>query len=117
MDSIKTLKRRIKDALDTTGHTNFYGMSAQNNFPYVRYTLSSNYTGRLSNKKAIRNIWYQVDVFSRVPIDVESNESILVDVESALVEEGLYVKDWFENVDTTNSTQYPIYHYFIEVRS
>jgi len=117
VDIIETLKGRIRRALIKTGHVNFYGTSTRNTFPFIRYFLGSNFTNRLSNKKAVRNIWYQVDVFSDVPIDVEDTGTILSDVESALELEGLYVTDWMEVSDTSNSTQYTIYHYFLEVRS
>lgn len=92
-------------------------MSTKNSFPYIRYFLGSNFTTRLSNKKAVRNIWYQVDVFSNVPIDVEDTNSMLAEVELALDTEGLYVTDWIEVVDDSNSTQFPVYHYFLEVRA
>lgn len=115
--NIATLKCRIKRALDQTKYDNFYGTSTKNSFPYIRYFLGNNFTGRLSNKKAIRNIWYQVDVFSEIPIDVEDLSSILSEVELVLDAEGLFVTDWLEDADTSNSTQYPIYHYFVEVRS
>lgn len=116
MDNI-TLKRRIKQALDKTLYDNFYGTSTKNVFPYIRYTLGSNFSNRLSNQKALRNIWYQVDVFHNVPIDVENISSILSEVELILDSEGMYVTDWIEDIDDTNSTQYPVYHYFLEVRA
>lgn len=95
----------------------FYGFSKGKQVPYIRYFLGNNHTDRLSNKKAVRNIWYQIDVFTYVPIDVQNKESVLVKIESALEDKNLITTDWMENFSEDNNTQYTIYHYFIEVRA
>jgi len=110
-----TLKSDIFSVLSETGYPHFYGSGSSDSFPYIRYTLGSNYSDRLSNEKATKNIWYQVDVFSDYPFDVEANE-LLQTIESGLELQGLYTTDWIEAIDDENNTRYPVYHYFIEVR-
>lgn len=115
-----TLKANIRSVIDTVATANnydwFYGVSKGKEVPYIRFFLGNNFTRRLSNKKAIRNIWYQLDVFSYTPIDVQDADSILNKIESKLEDKNLITTDWMENFSEDNNTQYTIYHYFIEVR-
>lgn len=115
MDTI-TLKQKINSVLKTLGVEYFYGQSTNSKFPYIRFTLGDNNTTRLSNKKSTRNIWYQIDVFSMVPLDVQDEDTILYQIESKLESEKLITTDWIETEDTDNNTRYTVYHYFIEVR-
>lgn len=101
--------------MKTTSYNHFYGTGTGNAFPYIRYTLGDNSSRRLSNKKSIKNIWYQLDVFSNYPFDVQSNE-MLETIESGLENLGLFTTDWIETIDDSNSTGFPVYRYFIEVR-
>jgi len=110
-----TLKNKINEFLKETDYTHFYGRGSSNSFPYVRYTLGDNFTKRLSNKKGPRNIWYQLDVFNNRPFDVQGSE-MLTTIEEGLEERDLFTTDWIEAIDDDNTTTYPIYHYFIEVR-
>lgn len=112
-----SLKQKIFDVLETIDVPSFYGMSTQNTFPFVRYTLGNHYSKRLSDEKAIKNIWYQIDVYSTVPIDVEDTDGLLKEIETKLEAERLFTDDWKETIDIDNQSTYPIYHYFIEVRS
>lgn len=115
-----TLKAHIRAALQSllidTDYEWFYGFAKGKQIPYVRFFLGNNHTGRLSNKKAVRNIWYQVDVFSYLPIDVQNKDSVLFKIEDELEKKGLITTDWMENFSEDNNTRYTIYHYFIEVR-
>lgn len=111
-----TLKGTINTFLQETGYRYFYATTIEEAvFPYIRYTLGDNYSARLSNKKAIKNIWYQLDVFSDRPLDVEESEMLTV-IENGLEERGLYTTNWIEVIDDDSSIGYPIYRYFIEVR-
>lgn len=111
-----TLKSDIADVLKELDYTWFYGNSVNTKFPFIRFNLGNNYTDRLSNKKANRNIWYQVDVFTLTPLDVEGN-NMLSEIENRLEQASLFTTDWLEATDTDNNTNYPVYHYFLEVRS
>jgi len=118
---IMTLKSDIRSVLSSlfngSEYSYFYGLSKSQSIPYIRYFLGNNHTDRLSNKKSIRNIWYQIDVFTYIPIDVEDKESILYQIESGLEKKNLTTTDWMENFSENNNTRYTIYHYFIEVRA
>lgn len=115
MDTI-TLKQQINAVLKTIDRPYFYGRGTSDTFPYIRYTLGSNSTVRLSNKKSVRNIWYQIDVFSMLPLDVES-DTLLLEIERKLESTNLYTTDWIEVINDDNNTRYNVYHYFIEVRA
>lgn len=118
---IITLKQKINEILNElfkeTGYKYFYGSSSVDTFPYIRYTLGDNFSNRLSNKKKVKNIWYQIDVFSQVPIDVENKNTILFKIELNLENRRLITTDWLETIDEDNNTRYPVYHYFLEVRA
>ena len=117
---IITLKNNIHTVLENavvdTAFVWFYGASKGKQVPYIRFFLGNNHTSRLSNKKSIRNIWYQIDVFSYEPIDVQDETSILFQIESQLENKNLITTDWMENFSEDNNTRYTIFHYFIEVR-
>lgn len=101
--------------MKTSGYSHFYGTGTGNTFPYVRYTLGDNFSQRLSNKKGVKHIWYQLDVFTNYPFDVENNE-MLETIETGLESIGLFTTDWIETIDNDNTTGFPVYRYFIEVR-
>lgn len=112
-----TLKADIFSVLqEQTDYDSFYGSSTNKEIPYIRFVLGSHHSDRLSNKKALKNIWYQVDVFTYTPIDVESDTSVLHQIESALESRNLITTDWIEVISEGSSTQYTVYHYFIEAR-
>lgn len=111
-----TLKQEINIVLKASGYTYFYGSGSVETFPYIRYTLGDNFSTRLSNKKGLKNIWYQIDVFSQTPIDVEADETMLSKVESALEAKYLITTDWLEVITENSTTRYTNYHYFLEVR-
>lgn len=106
----------VKPIANDLGIAFDYGTGVKAKYPYARYTLGSNDSDRLSNKKAIKNIWYQIDVFDLVPHDVE-DDNILLAIELVLETNNLYTTDWIEDIDNENNTEFDIYHYFMEVRS
>ena len=111
-----TLKQEINIILKASGYKYFYGSGSVETFPYVRYTLGDNFSTRLSNKKGLKTIWYQIDVFSDVPLDVEAEQTILSKIEAELEQKGLITTNWLEVISENNTTRYPNYHYFLEVR-
>lgn len=113
---IATLKQEINEVLKKSGYDHFYGSSSVDTFPYIRYTLGDHFSRRLSNKKELKNIWYQIDVFSQVPFDVEDDSTVLALVERELEAKGLITTDWIEVISENNTTRHPNYHYILEVR-
>lgn len=111
-----TVKKQIYNALKPLGYPLAYA-STPEGFPAIRYTLVSNVPRRLSNEKASRRVYYQIDVFSQAPIDVEAEGTVLSKVEAALEDAGLYTNNWTETLDLSNETQFAIYRYLIEVRN
>lgn len=113
---MKTLKVRIKDVLNSLPYPFAYAQTPPG-FPSIRYTLLSNVPIRTSNIKHYKNISYQLDVFTQVPMDVEDKNNILYEIEQALEEAGLYTSNWLETEDPDNHSNMTIYHYFLTIRS
>lgn len=110
-----SLKERIFHVLEQVNMPVAYGR-ASDEMPYIRYTLVSNRSERLSNKKSIKHIYYQVDLFTQIPKDVETDETLLF-IEEELEKEGLITTDWTETIDDFNDTGYLVFHYLMEVRA
>lgn len=112
----KTLKVRIRDVLKTLPYSFAYAQTPAG-FPAIRYSLLSNVPVRTSNIKHYKNISYQLDVFTQIPLDVEDETNILTEIEQALEQAGLYTSNWLETEDPDNHSNMTIYHYFITIRS
>lgn len=115
MDEL-TLKNRINDALKATGYRYFYLTGDTDSFPFIRFSLGNHIYRSLSSKYHHSYIWYQVDVFSEVPKNVE-NDPMLFNIKQALLDEGLKSTAWKEAPDLENNTQFTVYHYYCEVKA
>lgn len=89
-----------------------YGFTT-NAFPYIIFNLVSNVGHRLSNKRHSQRLTWQVDYYSKVPLDIQN--SILNDLQEALESSGGVTTEWLEVADTNEKNLVTAWHYFLEV--
>ena len=111
-----SLKERLFDALEKVGIPVAYNDSNINQLPRINYSLIVHYSVRLSNMKHKRITRYQVDLFSDVARDVESDD-LLLDIERRLVEVNIKTSDWREVSSIDVESDLGIYHYYLEAWS
>lgn len=109
-----SLKERIFDALVTLDLPLAYNDSNVTKLPRLNYFLISNYPIRLSNSKHRNITRYQVDLFSDIPRDVESDD-LLSQIEETLLKSRLKCSNWFEVSSIDADEELGIYHYYVEV--
>lgn len=109
-----TNKEKILKALSSFPYPVSYRYSDLNELPRFSYSLMSNFTRRLSNKRHTQQTIYQIDYFCEQPIDVEG-DNILTQVIEALEDQGLNTTDWIEAEQIDTDQSFSLYHYFIEV--
>lgn len=111
---MSTVSDRIFDALNTIGLPVAYRDSDVTQLPRLNYSLISNYSIRKSNTRHTQVPIYQVDYFSKYPVDVESDDlKVIADV---LEKGGLITSDWQEVAMIDEELDTGVYHYYIEVR-
>ncbi|MCW6661883.1 hypothetical protein NHG28_06535 [Aerococcaceae bacterium NML201209] len=91
-----------------------YRDSNLSQLPRLNYSLVGNYSIRASGKRHTQVSVYQVDYFSDIPIDVESDT--LMAVTLALENVGLHTSDWREVHTIDEAADTSVYHYYIEVK-
>ena len=104
----------IKTALDRVNVYWSYADSDITTMPRLIVNFVSNRSVKLSNLKHTRITRYQIDLYSRIPLDVESDDTLL-GVEEKLLECGLKCTDWQEVSDVDIEKELSMYRYYIEV--
>lgn len=92
-----------------------YRYSNLNELPRMSFAAISNVTLKLSNKRHMQRVWYQIDYFSRVPLDIETDTNLNRIIE-VLENENLTLTNWQEEEDINVETDSALFTYWIEVR-
>lgn len=108
-----TLKKQIHQVLSATGLPTAYRYSDINQLPRFSYSLIYNGELRLSGKTHNKKPSYQIDYFTKVPVDVESF-ALFDDVRDALRERNIAVGNWQELEDYNESSEFMLFHYYLE---
>lgn len=82
-------------------------------FPYIIFNLVSHVGHRLSNKRHSQRLTWQIDYYSKTPLDTQN--SILNDLQEALESAGGITTEWLEVADTNEQNSVTAWHYFLEV--
>lgn len=111
-----SMKKRLFDVLNSNSDVHVaYSDALETSLPRINFTLVSNRSLRLSNKRHQQLLVYQVDFFSDVPKDVEVDTELWL-LTDALEQAGFLTTDWVEVTEVDVDVQSSIYHYWIEVR-
>ena len=108
-----TLKQVIFNVLKETGLPAAYRFSDISQMPRFSYSLVYNGELRLSGKTHERKPTYQIDYFSRVPVDIEAFP-LFDNVRDQLRSQNIAVGNWQEAEDYDDSTDRMVYHYYME---
>ena len=114
---MKNVKKTILDILKKSVDNKIavsYADSNNTNFPRISYYLVYDGKLALSNKKHKDTFLYQVDYFSLVPLNIETDKNLNT-IYSGLENE-FCISEWNENVEVDVEEDSSIYHYYLEVR-
>lgn len=114
---MKNVKKTILDILKKSVDekiTVSYADSNNADFPRISYYLIYHGKLALSNRKHKDTFLYQIDYFSLVPLDIETDKTLNT-IYSEL-DKLFCVSEWNENVEVDVEKDFGIYHYFMEVR-
>ena len=111
-----TVKKRIYKALTklTPKVLVAYAYTDKDVYPRIIFTNIVNPSRRYSSQRHSQKFIYQIDYFSRRPLDIETNEH-LAKLIRYLEEEGLTVGDWRERYEFDKDNNRSIFHYWLEV--
>lgn len=107
-------KKMIAETLNKTAVPWSYNVSTSTALPKIVFSLVSNVSTRLSNRRHSRHPRYQIMFFSDRALDVESDPK-LSEVESLLEGAGLHTTDWMEVTDADDETEMVSFSYLLEV--
>ncbi len=114
---MKNVKKTILDILKKSVDEDItvsYADTNNTNFPRISYYLVYHGKLALSNKKHKDTFLYQIDYFSLVPLDIETDKNLNT-IYSGL-EDKFCISEWNENVEVDVDEDSSIYHYYLEVR-
>lgn len=108
-------KDLIYEGLKSVEENSFYGWTDVVEFPRCIFYLVSNFSKKLSNKRHVQHVSYQVSYYSDIPLNIE-NDAKLWGIIDALEERGIITNDWREIIDRETDKNRTIYHYWLEAR-
>lgn len=108
-----TLKEIIHEVLESTGLPVAYRHSDVAEMPRFSYSLIYNGELVLSGETHTKKPIYQIDYFSRTPVDVE-NFTLFYDTRHILKSRNVRVGSWQEVQSYNEDTDLAIYHYYME---
>ena len=108
-----TLKDEIYEVLIATELPVAYAHSDISQLPRFSYSLIYNGELRLSGQTHSKKPSYQIDYFSRTPVDVENSET-LDTVREGLRAKRIAVKNWQEGVTYDEDSDDLLFHYYLE---
>lgn len=114
---MKNVKKTILDILKKSVNEDItvsYADSNNTNFPRISYYLVYHGKLALSNKKHKDTFLYQIDYFSLVPLDIETDKNL--NTIYSCIDKLFCVSEWNENVEVDVEEDSSIYHYYLEVR-
>lgn len=111
---MSSLKELIFDALIPLGIPVAYNDSDISQLPRINYNLISNLSIRLSNKKHRNKVRYQIDYFSKIPLDIEADD-VLIQIEVYLNDKGIKTSNWIEIPTIDLEADIGLYRYYMEV--
>lgn len=110
-----SVKNRIFDALRPLNINMAHGYSDEMTFPKIITNVISHRAIRLSDRKHMRHIRYQISYFDTIPRDVEEDE-VLNAISNALEDANLNTTEWIEIVEPDEEFEdETIFHYIVEV--
>ena len=108
-----TLKQIIKEVLTKTGLAFAYRHSDISVLPRFSYSLIYNGEIRLSGQTHDKKPSYQIDYFTRTPVDVESFE-LFDTIRNDLKAQNVAVGNWQEQDEYNESSDFMLFHYYLE---
>ncbi|MDU5527310.1 MAG: hypothetical protein E6053_07570 [Finegoldia magna] len=114
---MKNVKKTILDILKKSVDEDItvsYADTNNTNFPRISYYLVYHGKLALSNKKHKDTFLYQIDYFSLVPLDIETDKNLNA-IYSGL-DKIFCISEWNENVEVDVDEDSSIYHYYMEAR-
>lgn len=111
--SKKSLKQIIYEVLKATNLPVAYRHTDVNVLPRFSYSLIYNGELKLSNKIHSKKLTYQIDYFSRTPVDIETFE-VFDEVRDELRAANVATKPWQEVENYDEQTGLALYHYYTE---
>ncbi|MFS4464729.1 hypothetical protein ACMFKE_04920 [Staphylococcus haemolyticus] len=109
-----SVKSKIFEALEPLNINMAHGYSDEMAFPKIITNIVSHRAVRLSDKKHLRHIRYQLSYFDAVPRDVE-DDTVLNAISEALENANLLTSEWVEIIEPDEDTDLTIFHYLLEV--
>lgn len=108
-------KDLIYQALKSVEDNSFYGWTDYAKFPRCVFYLVSHSSKKLSNKRHLQRLSYQVSYYSDYPLNVETDVKLWQIIDT-LEDSNLITNDWREVIDRDTDKNRTIYHYWLEVR-
>ncbi len=82
--------------------------------PYIIFNLIDNRGLRLSGQRHSKSTWWQVDVYSVSPKDVDT-DALLTSIKGSLEGNRLVTSEWIEIAETDAKTEQTSWRYMLEV--
>lgn len=108
-----SLKKVIYDTLKATGLPVAYRHTDINTLPRFSYSLVYSGELNLSSKIHSKKLVYQIDYFSRTPVDIETFE-LFDELRETLSAKNIASKPWQEVESYDEQTELALYHYYTE---
>ena len=109
-----SVKSKIFEALQPLNIDMAHGFSYQMELPKIITNVVSHRAIRLSDRKHLKHVRYQISYFDKTPRDVE-DDLILNSISDALEKANLNTTEWIEIIETDDEVDDTIFHYIIEV--